>query len=100
MSRSGHVAARRLGDEMIILSAGDSMLYTLNDSAARIWEAADGQTPLDEIVANGICKEYDVAPEEALKDAEELAQQLTGQGILKISDKPIGTSGAAAGSSR
>jgi hypothetical protein len=100
VARSGQVAARRLGDEMMIMSPSDSMLYTLNDAAAMIWESADGKTPLDEIVAHGICSKYEVAPEEALKDSKELAEQLARQGVLVISDKPIAAASAAAGSSR
>jgi GGDEF domain-containing protein len=100
VARSTDVAARRLGDEMVILSARDSMLFTLNDAAAKIWEAADGKTRLDEIVAKRICAEFDIAPDAALKDAEELAEQLASQDILVISERPIGVASAAAGSSR
>ena len=65
------IAARVLGDEMMIMSATNSTLFTLNEIASVIWEAADGVTPLDEIVANKICAQYDVTPEVALKDAED-----------------------------
>jgi len=39
IARSKESAARRLGDEMIIMSARDSTLFTLNDVGAVIWEA-------------------------------------------------------------
>ena len=39
-------------------------------------------TPLDEIVANKICAQYEVAPEVALKDAEALVENLAEHGIL------------------
>lgn len=50
VSRSPAIAARRLGDEMLIMSAADSTLFSLNPVATCIWQAADGLTPLSEIV--------------------------------------------------
>jgi hypothetical protein len=89
VARSTAIAARALGDETMVMSATDSTLFTLNEVATAIWKAADGATPLEEIVANKICMEYDVAPEAALKDAEELVAKLAGHGLLLISDQPI-----------
>ena len=37
------VAARAVGGEMMIMSAKDSTLFTLNEVAMAIWEAADGR---------------------------------------------------------
>ncbi|MGB6598317.1 MAG: PqqD family protein, partial [Candidatus Acidiferrum sp.] len=67
VARSTAIAARALGDETMVMSATNSTLFTLNEVATVIWEAADGATPLEEIVANKICLKYDVAPEVALK---------------------------------
>jgi hypothetical protein len=64
-------------------------LFSLNESASAIWQAADGRTPLAEIVERAVCAEYDVAPEEALRDAEDLVRDLAAHGILRISDQPI-----------
>ena len=89
LARSKEIAARRLGDEMIIMSARDSTLFTLNDVGTVIWQAANGETPLEEIVERKICPEFDVEPEEALKDAEEFVRELAGHGILILSDRPI-----------
>ena len=50
IARSSAIAARKLGDEMIIMSALNSTLFTLNPVATVIWQAADGRTPLSEIV--------------------------------------------------
>jgi len=74
---------------MVIMSAGDPRVFSLNEVATVIWETADGRTPLDEIIANRICAEFEVAPQVALKDAEELVQELSSQGILLVSDQPI-----------
>jgi hypothetical protein len=89
VARSTEVAARMLGGEMMIMSAQDSTLFSLNETASAIWQAADGQTPLSEIVVRTLCAEYEVAPQEALQHAEELVRELAERGILKISDQPI-----------
>jgi len=89
VARSSQIAARRLDDEMMIMSAVDSTLFTLNETATLIWEAADGSTSLEDIVAHKICTRFEVVESEALQDAEEMVRQLAGHGILVLSDKPL-----------
>lgn len=89
VARSPEIAARRLGDEMMIMSAHDSTLFTLNPVATAIWEGADGSTPLDQIVERKICTAFEVEPGVALRDAETLAEKLAGHGILLLSDVPF-----------
>ena len=50
IARSSAIAARLLGDEMMVMSTADSTFFTLNEVASVIWQAADGCTPLSEIV--------------------------------------------------
>jgi hypothetical protein len=89
VARHHLVAARRLGDETMIVSGLDSNVITLNEVATIIWEAADGTTPLDEIVERRICAEFEIQPGEALRDAEELVETLAACGILVVSVEPI-----------
>ena len=89
MARHPRVAARSLDGEMMIMSGRDSTLFTLNKTATILWQAADGATPLEQIVLQKICAEYEVEPGEALRDAETLARELAKQGILQISEEPI-----------
>ena len=89
IARSSAIAARMLGDEMIVMSALDSTLFTLNESAAALWIAADGATPLRELVERSICEGFEVDPATAYSDALELVEQLASQGILHVSDRPI-----------
>ena len=89
VARSPRIAARRLGEEMLVMSGQGSTLFTLNPTATILWQAADGATPLDEIVERRICSEFEVKPEEALRDAEALAADLAKHGILLISDEPM-----------
>jgi hypothetical protein len=89
VAKSKEVAARMLGGEMMIMSARDSTLFSLNPTASAIWQAADGVTPLAEIVKQHVCAAFDVDPAKALPDAEELVQGLAEHGILRVSDVPI-----------
>jgi hypothetical protein len=89
VARSTAIAARVLGDETMVMSAVNSTLFTLDAVATVIWESADGATPLEDIVTNKICTQFDIAPEVALKDAEGLVEGLAGHGLMVLSDKPI-----------
>ena len=90
IARSNQIAARNLGGEMMIMSAPDSTLFSLNDVGTLIWEAADGETTLQEIVERKVCAEFDIDPAEALEDAESFVRELAGHGILLLSEQPIG----------
>jgi hypothetical protein len=89
VARSKAIAARVLGDETMVMSATNSTLFTLDEVASLIWEAVDGVTPLDEIIASKICTQYDVDEEVALMDAAALVETLAEHGILLLSDQPI-----------
>jgi hypothetical protein len=89
IARTKEIAARLLGSEMMIMSARDSTLFSLNETATAIWQAADGVTPLAEIVRAARLRKFEVDPAAALRDAEELVEGLAKHGILKVSDQPI-----------
>ncbi len=89
IARVKEIAARSIGGEMMIMSARDSTLFSLNETATAIWQAADGVTPLAEIVQQSVCANFEVDPATALRDAEELVEGLAKHGILKLSDQPI-----------
>ena len=86
VSRSTKVAARMVGDELMIMSGRDSTLFALNGTAAILWNAADGVTPLDEIVERDVCANFDVDPDTALRDAREMLAQLAEHGIVQVSE--------------
>lgn len=93
VSRAPHVAARMIGGEMMIMSGRDSSLFSLNETASILWQAADGLTPLAEIVERQVCAVYDVPLDVALRDAREVAEQLAERGILLLSDTPARSQG-------
>jgi hypothetical protein len=89
IARSTAIAARMLGGEMMVMSAVDSTFFTLNEVATAIWQAADGRTPLSEIVARYVCENFDVEPEIARCDAEQFVDELSQHRILLVSDHPF-----------
>jgi hypothetical protein len=52
------------------------------------------------IVEQKICPEFEIAPEEALKDAEEFVNNLASHGILSVADSPIVSSKPTQGEAR
>ncbi len=89
IARSSAIAARMLAGEMMVMNPADSTFFTLNDAATAIWQAADGRTPLREIVRQTVCEQFDVEPEQAQADAEQFVADLSTHGILLVSDRPI-----------
>lgn len=95
IARSRSVAARQLGEEMVIMSAQDSTLFNLNPVASLIWLAADGPTRLETIVQECVCSTFEVELEEALRDAEQFVTELAAHGILLLGESPIHDSSTA-----
>ncbi len=93
IARSSAIAARMLAGEMMVMNLKNSTFYALNPAATVIWQAADGRTPLSEIVKERICGEFEITPEQAQKDAAEFVADLCEHGILQMSDSPV-TGGA------
>jgi hypothetical protein len=57
-------------------------VYTLNETAARIWALVDGRRSLRDI-RDCLVAEFDVGPEEALRDVTEFVSQLEAAGALR-----------------
>ena len=78
--KSDSIVSRKIADEFILVpirqNVGDlESIYTLNETAARIWELIDGKNKVKEIKEK-IVEEFEVTPEEAEKDIMEHLMQL------------------------
>jgi len=76
------IVYRKIADEFIMVpirqNVGDlESIYTLNETAAHIWELIDGETKVRKIKEK-IIEEFEVTPEEAEKDIIEHLRQLEG----------------------
>ena len=64
-------------------SAGDlEDVYTLNETASRIWALVDGQRSVDQI-REAIVKEFEVEDGQARQDVSELLAQLEAAGAVE-----------------
>src|SRR3984893_5710763 len=89
IARSSAIAARALAGEMMVMNSADSTFFTLNEVATVIFQAADGHTPLREIVRDHVCEQFDIDPEQAQADAEQFVAELSSHGILLVSSQPL-----------
>jgi heterodisulfide reductase subunit B len=83
LRRHPHAAFRRIVGEMVIVTPLDSCMHTLNDVGAFIWERADGQHTVQQIIEE-LCETYDVAPEVAKADVIEFVQELLARDMCLI----------------
>lgn len=84
--RDPSIVSRDIAGETILVpirkNAGDlESIYTLNETAARAWGLIDGQHTLGDIHAQ-LIDEYEVAPDQAWQDLEELVDSLAEIGAL------------------
>jgi hypothetical protein len=80
--KSDSIVSRKIGDEFILVPikrdvADLESIYTLNETAARVWELIDGKLKVREI-REKLLEEFEVTPSEAERDVIEHLQQLEG----------------------
>ncbi|MBI3978545.1 MAG: PqqD family protein [Chloroflexi bacterium] len=82
--RNPGLAARRIGDETVIVQADRSSLHLLtNDVASRIWQLADGRTTARAIGAR-LSEEYDAPSDEIMHDVADFLAQLASLGLVTL----------------
>jgi coenzyme PQQ synthesis protein D (PqqD) len=74
------LVVRKVGEESVIVPVRSRVadldaVVTLNRVASRVWELLDGQRSVDAI-AEAICDEFEVPPETARADVDELIGNL------------------------
>ena len=89
IARGMRLGTCTLGGEAIIITPSDSHLYNLNPVATCIWEAADGQSRVSQIVEERICAEYEIDRETALADALAFVSDFSAKGLLMIAERPF-----------
>lgn len=79
---------RTIGSDHMIVDPSQDMVdlstvYTLNATAAWLWEQLKGIEFTSATIADLLCEQYDVTKEQALADAEILIQDFEKQGLLQ-----------------
>lgn len=79
---------RTIGSDHMIVDPSQDMIdlstvYTLNATAAWLWEQVKGIEFSTETLVELLCQQYDVTEQQALADAETLIQDFEKQGLLQ-----------------
>ena len=72
-----------LGEDVVILGLRDSVYYGLSRVGTRIWELLQTPQTVDQIVAV-LVAEYDVPPDQARVDLQDLLGDLHARGLVAI----------------
>ena len=85
--KSSRIIERKIREERILVPIMGSMealdsIYTLDETAGRIWDAAIAGADEDEI-GRKLCKEYDVPTETARADVHAILDELVRLGALE-----------------
>jgi hypothetical protein len=84
LRQSPEVAARRLGDETVLVHLGTNAVFTLNETGGRIWELVGEGLDLD-AVAERLAVEFEVDPGRLRAELDRLVSELSRAGLLEPS---------------
>ena len=82
------LVVRKVGDESVIVPVRSRVadldsVVALNPVASRVWELLDGRRSVDSIV-DTVCDEYEVTPETARADVDELIRSLAEAQLIEV----------------
>jgi len=75
------LAWREIDDETVIISPHDSVMHELNDTGSFLWKSIDGKKSAAEL-AELLVENYQVAPDIALSDAQELLDEMSSRKLV------------------
>lgn len=87
------VVDKLLEHEAILVLTKRAQIKVINEVGALIWQLADGTRTIAQI-ANQVCQEYNVVPDQALTDTQEFIKELVEREALALSDRPVPIQGA------
>jgi hypothetical protein len=73
-----------LDDEMLAMDEHAGYCYSLNVSAARIWDLIATPTSVGSICAE-LCREFAVDPETCLQDVSDILTEMRAAGLVQVS---------------
>lgn len=79
---------RNVCGEKVVIATGlenldFSKMISLNETAAYLWEAAEGKDFNEAQLVEALCKEYEVSPEQAAKDVATLINSWKELGLVE-----------------
>jgi hypothetical protein len=85
--KRGDWLAAKVGEELLIMSAGKGHYVGLTESGARIWELIETLQHVDTLCAH-LQNEYDVAPEICRAEVEAFLDELVKHGAIALDPPP------------
>jgi hypothetical protein len=79
-----NVLAKVVDGEAILINVGTGTYYSLTGIGGRVWQWIEADKSIDEMVL-ALTRNYDVTPEDALKDISALVADLTTEGLVTTS---------------
>lgn len=81
LKRNATVLWRELDGEAVLLDPQAGCSYNLNQIGTLVWKMLDGTRTTSDIVS-AICELYEVEPEQALQDVEQLLSEMGNNNLL------------------
>jgi coenzyme PQQ synthesis protein D (PqqD) len=78
---SPNALATRVGDEIVLVDLSTDRIYSLNRTAARIWELVSDDGDRAQ-VERRMLEEFDVAPAQLAEAIDDLIASMTREGLL------------------
>ena len=85
MRVSPQALVREVAGESVILHIETGEYFKLDPAGTRVWHLIEERGLLADVVAC-IVQEYEVAPEDAQRDLEDLVTALAARGLVSLSD--------------
>lgn len=79
--RAEHVVARTMEGEAVLLDLNSEEYYSLNEVGSRVWELADGQHSVGDMV-DAIVTEYEAERAQVREDVLDLLDELSREGLV------------------
>jgi hypothetical protein len=84
-SQNPNAPSRALEDAALVITPTDSLLHTLNETAAFVWTRAQGEKSLETILQE-LMGVFDVDEQEARLDVEAFVHEAVQKGMLILTD--------------
>ena len=87
MKLKENLMLRKMGSNYMIVDADTEQVnmvdvYTLNETAATLWQAFEGREFTDGEMVDYLCEEYDVAREQAARDVAVMLEEWRDFGLM------------------
>jgi hypothetical protein len=86
------VVSEVIDGEAIVIDLSTGIYYSLDGVGGAIWSLIEAERSIDDIVAAVVAR-YEVSPERAENDVEQVVAELVGEGLVVVSEResPSGT---------